>query len=371
MRPDERGVSRLVVKVGASVLTDSAGRPAPARLRHIADQLADSRSQQRRIVLVSSGAVACGMARLGFRHRPRQLDQLQACAAVGQGELMHRYSQAFATHRVSVAQVLLTQADLSDRARCANARQTLKTLLELGVVPIINENDAVTVEEITFGDNDRLAALVACLIRAELLVILSDVDGLMQGRRVIERIDRLNHEHEALALGNSRETTTGGMASKLAAARVAGHAGIPLIIANGTKRGILLEILKGRPVGTLISPPARTLRFRKWWIAFSTRRPLGAVTIDRGAADALLHRGHSLLASGIRDVRGRFHSGDPIAVVDESEMELARGISSFSSSELARIRGLRSHAVGEALGRDAPAEVIHRDNLVLLKELNA
>jgi glutamate 5-kinase len=363
-------VSRVVVKVGASVLTARSGKLAASRLRRIVEQVVGGYQQKRQVILVSSGAIACGMSRLGFERRPRQLDQLQACAAVGQGELMHRYCEAFAAHRLTVAQVLLTQADLSDRLRCANAKQTLQRLLSLGVVPIINENDAVAVEEITFGDNDRLAALVACLIQAQLLVILSDVDGLMRGKQLIQRIDRLNHEHEALALGASKETTTGGMASKLAAAKIARHGGIPLIIANGATPGTLLEILAGRPVGTLISPPERRLGLRKWWIAFSTRKPVGSVTIDAGAGQALAHGGRSLLASGVCEVRGRFHAGDPIAVLDCAAQELARGISNFSSSELARIRGLRSQAVAEALGRKAPAEVIHRDNLVLIRELD-
>jgi len=366
----ERSVSRVVVKVGSSVLTDGSGRPALRRLRQIVKQLAACRAEQRQIVLVSSGAVACGMGRLGFERRPKRLDQLQACAAVGQGQLMHLYSDAFAPHRVPAAQVLLTQADLADQSRCANARRTLQTLLALGAVPIINENDAVAVEEITFGDNDRLSALVACLVQAQLLVILSDVDGLMHGKRVIERIDRLSREHEALAMGASRETTTGGMASKLAAAKIARHAGIPMIIANGTTPGVLLDILKGRPVGTLISPPERALRFRKWWIAFSARKPAGSVTIDQGAGEALLHGGRSLLASGVRDVHGRFHAGDAIAILSEGRDELARGISNFSSSELARIRGLRSDAIASTLGRKGPLEVVHRDNLVLLQELD-
>ncbi|MBI3319627.1 MAG: glutamate 5-kinase, partial [Candidatus Omnitrophica bacterium] len=331
MSDQRQTVSRLVVKVGASVLTDATGKPQISRLRQLVEQVAVCVAQHREIVMVSSGAIACGMARLALRRRPKDIAQLQACAAIGQGELMRLYSEAFAAHRLTVAQVLLTQADVSDQVRYRNARNTLQALLARTVVPIVNENDAVSVEEIAFGDNDRLAALVAQVIQAQLLVILTDVDGLLQDGRVIERVDRLTNHHEALALGASRDTTTGGMASKLAAARITRHSGIPLVIANGKTPGILQELLQGKPVGTLIAPPARALKFRKWWIAFSVRRPLGTVVIDDGAVEALLHRGRSLLASGIHEVHGRFVPGDPIAVVDKTQREVARGLSNFSS----------------------------------------
>jgi len=360
---------RLVVKVGASVLTDAAGRPDRGRLQHIAAQMSTCMRQHRQVVLVSSGAIACGMGRLGLKRRPKAQPELQACAAIGQGELMRLYSQAFGEHDLTVAQVLLTEADLANRTRCRNAKNTLRILLERRVVPIVNENDVVAVEEIAFGDNDRLAALVARLVDAQLLVILSDVDGVLQDGRVIERIDRLDHGHRALALGTSRETTTGGMASKLAAARISRHSGIPLIIANGTKPDVLQDILAGKPVGTLITPPAKRLEFHKWWIAFSARQPLGTVVVDAGASDALVLRGKSLLASGVREVRGRFHAGDAIAIVEARQGELARGLSNFSSSDLQRIKGLKSGELAAALGRRAPGEVVHRNNLVLTQEL--
>lgn len=252
-------VKRLVVKVGASVLTDGSGRIRAAHLKQLVGQVVGALEPGREVVLVSSGAIACGMAALRLRRRPRVLAQLQACAAIGQGELMRQYSQLFGEHGLTVAQVLLTQSDLADPVRCRNAKNTLRTLLANRVAPIINENDTVAVEELTFGDNDRLAALVACLVQAELLVILSDVDGLLHEGRVIERVDRLNHRHQRMALGTSRETTTGGMASKLAAARIAGHAGIPMVIANGTTPHSLTDLLAGRPVGTLFASPKTRL----------------------------------------------------------------------------------------------------------------
>ena len=362
---------RLVVKVGSSVLTDATGKPDTARLNQLVKQLATCVHQHHEVVLVSSGAIACGMGKLRLKRRPRELSQLQACAAIGQGELMRLYSHAFAEYGLTVGQILLTQSDLADRARRRNATQTFQRLMGERVVPIVNENDAVAVEEITFGDNDRLAALVACLVEANLLVLLTDVDGLLQDGQLIARLDRVDHAHHAIALGTSKETTTGGMASKLAAARIARQGGIPIVIANGTKGHVLLDILDGKPVGTLIAPPEARLAFHKWWVAYAARRPKGLVVVDAGAAEALASRGKSLLASGIQEVRGRFHVGEPIAILDEDQREIARGLSKFSSAELARIKGLKSHEIAEALGHHTAGEVVHRDELVLSQELDA
>lgn len=362
-------IQRLVVKVGASVLTDRHGRLNPQRVTRLAEQLAACLADRRELILVSSGAIACGMAALSLKRRPAAIEQLQACAAIGQGQLMHVYHEALGARGVTVAQVLLTQADLEDRRRCHNAKSTLGTLTAKGILPIVNENDAVAIEEIAFGDNDRLAALVACVVEAQLLVILTDVDGVLDRGRVIERIDQLDHAHHALALGASRETTTGGMASKLAAARIVGHSGIPLVIANGTTDGILAEILAGRPVGTLIAPPANRLPFHRWWIAFAARQPKGTIVVDVGASEALVYRNKSLLASGIRDVRGRFHAGDAVSIVDEDGREVARGLSNFSSSDVMRIRGMTSAQLAAHLGRKVKGEVVHRDHLVLMREM--
>ncbi len=260
---------RVVVKVGASVLTDPDGRVRPAAVHGLAGQIAAAAAERREIVLVSSGAIACGMSQLGLSRRPTVLAQLQACAAIGQGQLMHRYSEAFGRHGLTVAQVLLTGADVADRTRCRNARHTLATLLRRRVVPIVNENDTVSVEEITFGDNDRLAALVASLVQADLLVLLSDVDGLLERGRVIPRLDEVTPRHHRLVTRSSRHTTTGGMASKLAAGRLSRHAGIPLVIANGTRPDVLTDLLAGKPLGTLIAPPKTRLASPTWWNAFS------------------------------------------------------------------------------------------------------
>jgi len=348
-------VQRLVVKVGASVLTDARGRLLAERITPLADQLAACAREGRQPLLVSSGAIACGMAKLGLSARPKPLAQLQACAAIGQSELMHLYTLAFARHGVSVAQVLLTQEDLADRLRFRNAKQTLLTLLHRRVLPIINENDTVAVEEITFGDNDRLAALVASAVDAHLLVILSDVEGFLQHGKLVERIEAVNQIDRRALAQPTRGTTKGGMASKLEAARIAGHSGIPLIIANGTRPSALGEILAGKPVGTLCVPPRARLTSRKWWIAFALRQPRGTIVIDDGAAHALSERGSSLLASGVRQVRGRFEAGAFVAVADVAGRELARGVAGYSSAELARVRGGKT--------------VIPRGHLVLTKDL--
>ena len=257
-------LQRLVIKVGSSVLTDERGRLLPERLERLGEQVVACVRAHRSPILVSSGAIACGMARLGLTQRPKALAQLQACAAIGQGELMHLYTETFGRRGVLTAQVLLTQDDLASRTRFRNAKQTLLTLLHRRVVPVINENDTVAVEEITFGDNDRLAALVASAVDAQLLVILSDVDGVLHHGKPLERIDGLSQLPAASILGSKRQTTKGGMASKLEAARIAGHSGIPLVIANGTRPNVLTDLLAGQSVGTLFVPP-RTRRTSRTW----------------------------------------------------------------------------------------------------------
>jgi glutamate 5-kinase len=321
-------------------------------------------------ILVTSGAIACGMAALGLRRRPKSIAQLQACAAIGQSELMHLYNAAFSRRQTTTAQVLLTQDDLADRKRFRNAKQTLLTLLHRRVVPVVNENDTVAVEEITFGDNDRLAALVASAVDAHLLVILSDVDGLLHHGSVIERVETLERARQAIMPARHRQTTRGGMTSKLEAARIVGHNGIPMVIANGAKAGVVTDVLHGRPVGTLFVPPRNRLSPRKWWIAFSLRQPRGRVLVDAGAAQALVEGGKSLLPSGVVDVQGRFDAGAFIAVLDGGRRELGRGVCNFSSSDLLKVRGMKSAQAARALGQSRVREVVHRDHLVLAKELH-
>ena len=353
----QRSIQRFVVKVGGSVLTDHAGRLLGERIDRPARQVVQGSREHHQPLIVSSGAIACGMAKLGLRKRPASLAQLQACAAIGQSELMHRYTAAFAKYGVTTAQVLLTQEDLSNRARFRNAKQTLLTLLHRRVVPIINENDTVAVEEITFGDNDRLAALVAAAVDAHLLILLSDVDGFLKEGRVVERVESVNGLHAGIGASTRRQTTKGGMASKLEAARIAGHSGIPMVIANGLQPSVLTDILAGKTVGTLFVPPRTRLTSRKWWIAFALRQPKGSLVVDAGAADAIVEGGKSLLVSGIAKVQGRFESGAFVSIVDGRGTELARGVSAYSSLELARV-----------LGQSRVREAVHRDHLVLARE---
>ncbi len=363
-------IQRVVVKVGTSVLAEADGSVGTERIQALADQVARAAQPGRQIAVVSSGAIACGMTLLGLRARPRSLAQLQACAAVGQGELMRRYARAFGRHELRTAQVLLTQDDLSDRVRHRNARSTLLTLLRSRVVPIVNENDTVAVEEITFGDNDRLAALVAAAVEAQLLVLLTDVEGLLQDGRLIDRVERVDASHHQATWTTRRHTTKGGMASKLDAARIVGHHGISVVIANGRRPEVLTDLLAGQPVGTLFVPPAARLTPRKWRIAFTLRRPKGQVMVDAGAAHALAEGGKSLLASGVQAVQGRFEEGACVAIVDARGSEIARGVVNYSASELSRVRGMKSAQLATTLGQSRAREVVHRDQLVLAKELH-
>ncbi len=365
----------IVVKIGTSVLTRDDGRLHRQRLNRLCRDLTSILRSGRRLVLVSSGAVGAGVGVLGLRQRPTDLARLQAAAAVGQSHLIQAYERAFGRQGYHVAQLLLTAADFANRTRYLNIRNTICTLLDWGTIPIINENDTVSVEELRFGDNDRLAALVTTLIRAPLLIMLSTVDGLLAtppgkaarstgAGNVIRLVPRINSAIRALAGPSSSRFGTGGMQTKLEAARICMAAGESVILANGLRRGIIQRILAGEPVGTLFLPHGRTLSARKRWLAFSVR-PRGRVYVDEGAARALLRQGRSLLPVGVRRVEGDFRAGDPVAICDPSGREIARGLTNYSAVELARIRGLRSAKVRALLGRTAYEEVIHRDNLAL------
>jgi glutamate 5-kinase len=322
---------------------------------------------------VSSGAIATGTARLGLRERPRSIPEKQAAAAVGQSALMWQYEAAFGRHRMRVGQVLLTAQDISDRARYLNARNTLQALLKFDVLPIVNENDTVAVEEIKVGDNDNLSALVASLIDADLLVLLTDVDGLYtddpavnSGARKLDTVDAVTDAIARLARNRVDPVSVGGMATKLQAARKAAAAGVPMIIASGRQPGVLRRILDGEAIGTYFAPKANRLGARKHWIAFAVP-PQGRVTVDAGALAALTHRGKSLLPSGIVEVEGDFASGEVIALLGGAGgREFARGVVNFDAAELRKIRGAKTQEIEQRLGYKSFDEVIHRDNLVIL-----
>jgi len=346
-----------VVKLGTGVLTDGGKQLDLTQLEQLTAQIAAQSLSGREIVLVSSGAVGAGMGVLGYKKRPGQLAELQACAAVGQSRLMATYEKFFGEHGLRVAQVLLTHDDLQDHSRHLNARNTLITLLDHGVIPIINENDAVSFTELKFGDNDKLSALVATLLPADLLVILTTVDGLIQdfGRASARRlglVEKIDATIEALAGGTASDTAVGGMTSKIQAARITMRSGIPLVIVSGRRKDVLARVLAGDDEGTLFAPQGARLRGRKRWIAFF-HHPKGTLFVDVGAEAALREKGRSLLPPGIAYLDGKFAAGDVVRICDLEGTEFARGIAAFSSLELKQ----RDSTRGEA---------VHRDNLVIL-----
>ncbi len=368
---NRRRPRRVVVKVGSGLIADPTHGPDPTRIGPLAAELAQMMRAGVQVALVTSGAIAAGTARLGLGARPRSIPEKQAAAAVGQAALVWHYEQACASHGVRVAQVLLTQEDVSHRARYLNARNTLMTLLAFKVLPVVNENDTVAVEEIKVGDNDNLAALVAALIDADLLVLLSDIDGLYTGdprrdpdARRIERVDAVTPEMEARA-GAGGPLGTGGMVTKLQAAQKAMAAGIPMVIADGRHPPVLRAVLRGEPVGTFFAPRTDRLAARKRWIAFAL--PVqGTIEVDAGARRALVERGKSLLPSGVVKVVGEFAAGDAVGVRDDAGREFARGIVSCDARELELVRGAKTAEIERLLGYRVTDEVIHRDNLVIL-----
>jgi glutamate 5-kinase len=364
-------VRRVVVKIGSRVLVDDRYRLDLGQLRQLVDQIADLRRSGREVVCVTSGAIATGVLELGIEGRPRDLPSLQSAAAIGQARLIGLYREFFAAHELSVGQVLLTHADLRQRERHLNARNTISHLLEQGAVPIINENDTVAVDEIRVGDNDQLSALVACLVRADLLVMLTLADGLLtrppeeQGASLVHEVQRVTAEIEAMAGGAGSSAATGGMRSKVEAARMVMRAGERVIIANGRTPDVLGRLFRpggGEPLGTLFHPRSHRLAGRKRWIAFFDH-PRGDVHVDAGAVKALQRTGGSLLAAGIRQVQGSFERGAPVRILDPDGTEIGRGLVNFPSTDLVRIAGLRSDQIGEVLGTSEYEEVVHRDNL--------
>lgn len=377
----EQEPKRIVVKVGTSTLTDAGGRIDRGYIADLAAQIALQTRQGRDVLLVSSGAIRAGrdaLARTPYAtpktSASSALPFKQACAAIGQGVLMHSYQEAFGWRNVSCAQILLTRDDLGDRKRFLNARNTLHTLLELGIVPIINENDTVAVDEIKFGDNDTLAALVATLVEADLLIILSDIDGLYDhpptepDAKLISTVTRIDSATAALGGEATSGVGTGGMRTKIDAARIALSAGIRTVIAHGRKEKVLAEIIGGATVGTTFLPSdAEKLSARKRWIAHSPRAQ-GAVIVNAKAKDSLRQRGGSVLAAGIVGVDGTFGAGDLVELCDESGNVFGRGLTNYAAAEVRRVIGLRSEQFEAILGYRGSDEIVHRDNLVLEKD---
>lgn len=355
----------VVIKVGTNVLADSRGELDRRRIRSLADQLHRIRAAGRKVVLVSSGAIGAGVGKLGLGKRPADLPHLQACAAVGQSALMQLYQESFSPHGIHTAQILLTAGDFDNRARYLNVRNTILTLFEYSALPIINENDTVSVAEIKFGDNDHLAAMVTNLLRAPLLVLLTNVNGLYSGdpranpeAKLLATVPHIDASIAEMAGVSKSDLGTGGMTSKLKAARLATAAGEAVIMANGSLDGILDRVFAAEAVGTLFLPHGEDVPSWKRWVGY-TARPKGTLVIDAGARRAVIEQGKSLLPVGVTAVTGDFGKGDVVSIRDESGVEVARGLSNYSSAEAERIRGQKGTLLYE--------ELVHRDNLVVVE----
>jgi glutamate 5-kinase len=367
-----RRARRVVVKIGSQILSSPQGIEE-GRIKELVRDLAALQDRGKELVVVSSGAVAAGMTRLGIHQRPKTVPQKQALAAVGQIKLMALYEKHFSRFSKSVAQVLLTHEDLANRQRYLNAKHTLQTLLESSIIPVVNENDTVAVEEIKFGDNDHLSALVATLLEADLLVVLSDVDGIFdrdprvhEEARLIPLIEDIKRSRNALGGESQSLYGTGGISSKISAAEKAAAAGIPTLIANGLHAGILPKLFDAKEeIGTLVLPEENRMASRKHWIAYNLK-PSGEIVVDQGAYEALVQKGKSLLPSGLKEVRGSFGVGECVCCLDPQGREFARGLVNYSAQELNQIKGLHTSKIERVLGYKAYDEIIHRDDLVLL-----
>ena len=379
-----KGLKRVVIKVGSSIIAKRVkGKAGVANglsvssISLLAQTVLQIIDRGCEVVLVSSGAIMAGRERLDLHQTELSIPEKQACAAIGQSYLMHTYEKQFEKHGFKVAQILLSHDDLKNRKRFLNAKHTLETLLEYRVVPIINENDSVTVDEIKIGDNDTLSATVTCLINAQLLIIFSDVDGLYsrdpsikKGQlddplEVVEHVDCITEKIKKLAGGTNSSITVGGMHTKVLAAKQTMSFGIPTLIVNGFDNNIADKIFEGESVGTLFWAGHDKIKKRKHWIAY-TLKPCGKVTVDLGAGKAILARGKSLLPAGIIKVEGKFEFGNTVRVIDETGTEIARGLVNYSFRDLKRIMGMKTGAVRKIFGESFYKEVIHRDDLVVL-----
>ena len=351
----KKDYKRIVVKTGSSFITAPSGKIELKYLHRVVDQIAALSRDKKEVILVTSGAIACGMDLLGLSRRPTKLDDLQAVASIGQGRLMSIYAEAFSSKKLICAQILLTWDDFDRRQRYLNARNTILNLLSRGVVPVINENDAVASEEIKFGDNDKLSAYVASLVSADLLVMLSDVDGLYNLDGELEpMVTEITPQLKKLACGTEKETCVGGMYTKLEAAAIATGASIPSIIASGKTEDVLIKIINNENIGTIFLPKAKQLLAKQRWIAFGAK-PKGKVFVDDGAKEALVKKSKSLLCVGILKIEGQFKIGETVSLCDTNNREFARGLAGCASNELEKIKGTRYHK-----------EIIHRNNLVIL-----
>ncbi len=361
-----------MVKVGSSVLVERGTGLDLVAFSKLAKEISQLHSGSRKITLVTSGAIAAGVEKLEYGRKPDSIPHIQAAAAVGQTHLMKIYQDCFSNYHKKVAQILLTHDDLGNRRRYLNARNTLLTLLDLGFIPIVNENDTVAVEEIKFGDNDNLSALVTSLVGADLLIILSDIEGLYdhdpkrgEKARLIHVVENIDRDIESCATETKNPLCVGGMASKIEAARKAVRFGVSTVVANGKAEGILARILEGEMVGTFFLPLADRLSSRKQWIAYGLK-PAGRIVVDDGAKKAIVSNGKSLLPTGVKAVHGPFERGDAVCCFDSRGFEFARGLVNYNCNELESIQGRKSREIEAIIGYKYTDEIIHRDDLVIL-----
>ena len=357
-------VRQVVVKVGTNAICDRSGRLDIKTIRNLGRQIAKLMKADRQVTLVASGSIGAGMAELNLPERPRTMPELQAVAAVGQGQLMRAFHDVFARHQIHAAQVLVTRDDFEDRTRYLNIRNTLRVLRELGALAILNENDAVAVDEIRYGDNDIIAAHVTNMLSAEALIFLTNVDGVMDGRVLMDVIREVDDETLSLVEAHHSHLGSGGMASKITAATMVTRAGDIVIVANARTPNVLTRVLSGKRLGTLFVPSSRKMSSRRRWIGLASR-PAGKLTVDKGAVQALAEEGKSLLPSGIVSVAGTFKKGATVSVIDAKGNEVARGLTNYDSEQLERIKGFRTSQIARILGDKPYDEVIHRNNMTV------
>lgn len=370
-----KDVKRIVVKVGTSTLTYPTGLLNLNKIENLVRQLSDAHNRGIEVILVSSGAIGAGIGKLGLKEKPKTIPEKQAAAAVGQGILLHMYEKIFSEYGKPVGQILLTREDLSHRTRFLNASNTFYSLLEQGVIPIVNENDAIVVDEIKFGDNDTLSAMVASLVNADLLVLVTDIDGLYDSNpktnpnaKFIPVVDEITDDIVAAAGGAGSSLGTGGMATKINAGKIAISSGSSMVIVNGDKHNFLTDILDSKEIGTLFLGQKDPVKAKKHWMAFATK-PTSSIIVDDGAEKALVNRNKSLLPKGIISVDGTFTEGEVISILNSKKEEIAHGITNYNSMEIDLIKGLDSNAIEDKLGYKDYDEVIHKNNLVILEKI--
>ena len=363
---------RIVVKVGTSTLTHETGKLNLHRIDLLLREIADLKNQGKEMILVSSGAIAAGLGKLGLAQKPDSIPEKQAVAAIGQGVLMHIYEKLFAEYGQVMGQVLLTKENSVQHHQYIHSRNSLLAQLSMGAIPVINENDAVAVDEIKIGDNDNLSAMVATLVDADALIILSDIEGLYTANpathpeaELIAEIPEITPEVEAIAGGAGSKLGTGGMMTKIQAAQIAMSAGVTMVIASGSRENVLRDILSGENIGTVFPARESHLRVRKSWLAFG-KRLAGEIVVDAGCSRAMREQGASILPAGVVACDGDFAAGSTVRVLTEAQQEIARGIVNFGAEDLQKILGRQTEDIGKLLSGDLPTEVIHRDNMVLM-----